>query len=166
MQNWINERESNWHGIRASEYMCLKINPALVFCQIRLRTDGAAARIHFASAMTMMGEHDGSSQQHSYLEIMSFLEEYSSRTEEDCRELWRRIVFNICIGNTDDHLRNHGFILKDEMWQLSPAYDMNPDYEHDQLSLAVDMVNPEKDIRNALEVSEYFRINRREANMA
>ena len=118
----------------------------------RTITDNATKRIHFASAMTMLGEQDGSSEQHSYLDLLSFLEENSADIELDSKELWRRIIFNLCITNADDHLRNHGFLLRNDMWRLSPAYDLNPDYEQDRLSLSVDFNDPGRDLRNALEI--------------
>ena len=122
-------------------------------------------RVHFASAMTMLGEQDESGEQHSYLELLSFLEENSGSAEKDCKELWRRIVFNICITNADDHLRNHGFLLQDNMWRLSPAYDMNPAYDQSQLSLAVNFEDPSRNIDNAIQVADYFRFGKEEAKM-
>lgn len=72
--------------------------------------------------------------------------------------LWRRIVFNIAISNTDDHLRNHGFILTEKGWILSPAYDLNPSIEKDGLSLNIDMVDNSMDFNLAKSVGEYFRL--------
>lgn len=97
-------------------------------------------RIPFLSAMSMLGAADN--EDHSYLEIVDALRQFGSQPERDCAQLWRRIVFNILISNTDDHLRNHGF-LYDEAggWRLSPAYDMNPtpaDVRARALSLAID----------------------------
>lgn len=82
-------------------------------------------RVHFASAMTMLGFIDGQ-EGASYLDIVDFLTTYGGNVEADLEELWRRIVFSISVSNTDDHLRNHGFILKPEGWVLSPAFDINP----------------------------------------
>ncbi len=94
------------------------------------RFDRAAARerIHFASAMTLLGYTDGASFQDgvSYLALAEFIIKHGARVDLDLEELWRRIVFNICVSNTDDHLRNHGFLLTKKGWILSPAYDMNP----------------------------------------
>lgn len=85
-------------------------------------------RIHFASAMTLLGLNDGDNATtgHGYLDIVDFI--LSSCTDVDANlcELFRRVTFNICIGNTDDHFRNHGFLLTAKGWTLSPAYDMNP----------------------------------------
>lgn len=79
-------------------------------------------RIHFASAMTLLGKTDGASAADgsSYLDIASFIRKYGAAPKKDLQELWRRIVFNMAVSNTDDHLRNHGFLLSDEGWLLSP----------------------------------------------
>ena len=97
-------------------------------------------RIPFLSAMAMLGAADN--EDHSYLEIVDALRQFGSQPEQDCAQLWRRIVFNILISNTDDHLRNHGFLYAAAGgWRLSPAYDMNPtpvDVRARVLSLAID----------------------------
>jgi serine/threonine-protein kinase HipA len=98
-----------------------------------------ATRIPFLSAMSILGAADN--EDHSYLEIIDALRQYGSQPEKDCAQLWRRIVFNILIANTDDHLRNHGFLYQLRGWKLSPAYDMNPtpsDIRPRVLSLAID----------------------------
>ena len=98
-------------------------------------------RIPYLSAMSMLGASDN--EDHSYLEIVDAIRQYGSEPEQDCAQLWRRIVFNILISNTDDHLRNHGFLYDAAGggWRLSPAYDMNPtpsDVRARVLSLAID----------------------------
>lgn len=118
-------------------------------------------RVHFASAMTMTGNtedtiRDGSP---SYLEIVEFIENYGFDVEANLHQLWRRIVFNIAISNTDDHLRNHGFILRDKGWILSPAYDLNPSVEKDGLSLNIDMDDNALDFELAKSVGEFFRLS-------
>ncbi|MEX0361008.1 MAG: HipA domain-containing protein, partial [Allomuricauda sp.] len=77
-------------------------------------------------------------------------------------QLWRRIVFNIAISNTDDHLCNHGFILTDKGWVLSPAYDLNPSIEKDGLSLNIDMDDNALDFNLAKSVGQYFRLSEEE----
>lgn len=118
-------------------------------------------RIHFASAMTMTGNTEDSIKDTapSYLEIVEFIENYGIDVEANLHQLWRRVVFNIAISNTDDHLRNHGFILTDKGWELSPAYDLNPSIEKDGLSLNIDMDNNALDFGLAKSVGEYFRLN-------
>ena len=82
-------------------------------------------RIPFLSAMSMLGANDN--EMHSYLEIADALRLYGAVAKEDLAQLWRRIVFNVLVSNTDDHLRNHGFLYGGhEGWRLSPAYDLNP----------------------------------------
>lgn len=72
--------------------------------------------------------------------------------------MWRRIVFNIAVSNTDDHLRNHGFILTDEGWVLSPAYDLNPSVDKDGLALNIDMDNNSLNFELAKSVGDFFRL--------
>ena len=105
----------------------------------RFDRDGDS-RIPFLSAMSMLGAADN--EDHSYLEIVDALRQFGSQPKQDCAQLWRRIVFSILISNTDDHLRNHGFLYEGAGgWRLSPAYDMNPtpvDLKARVLSLAID----------------------------
>jgi serine/threonine-protein kinase HipA len=123
-------------------------------------------RIHFASAMTQLGYIDGADASigASYLELVDFITNHGANVEKDLHELWRRIVFNICVSNTDDHLRNHGFLLANGGWHLSPAYDINPvetgtglklNISEDDNSLAIDL---------AMEVHEYFRLDQEQAS--
>ena len=107
-------------------------------------------RIHFSSAMTLLGKTDGAdaSDGTSYLDIASFIKANGARPKEDLVELWKRIVFNMAITNTDDHLRNHAFIFTNTGWILSPLYDVNPVPYGDELSLNVN----ENDNRISLEL--------------
>lgn len=117
-------------------------------------------RIHFASAMTLLGRIDG--QDHaegvSYLELVDFISSNGAKIENDLEELWRRIVFNICVSNTDDHLRNHGFILTRSGWILSPAYDINPIENGNGLKLNISENDNSLDISLAMDVHPYFRL--------
>ena len=119
--------------------------------------------IHFASAMNLLGETDGSSAQHSYLDLVGILESVGAGAEQDIKQLWKRMVFSVCISNTDDHLRNHGFLLEGSHWRLSPAYDINPSPDHAWMSLNINFDDPSRDLRLALEVAEYFRIGKQDA---
>jgi serine/threonine-protein kinase HipA len=123
-------------------------------------TDGE--RIHYASAMTMLGYSDGIDFHDgvSYLEIVDFLTNNGADIENDLTELWRRIVFNIFISNTDDHLRNHGFILTEKGWILSPAFDINPNEDGSGLSLNISLEDNALDLDIPLEIAEYFRLNK------
>ncbi len=119
-------------------------------------------RIHFASAMTMTGNNEDTirDNQASYLDIAEFISNHGTNIVANLYQLWRRIVFNIAISNTDDHLRNHGFILTKEGWILSPAYDLNPSIEKDGLALNIDTDNNDLDFELAKSVGEYFRLNK------
>lgn len=125
------------------------------------RTD-TGERIHYASTMTMLGYKDGDSFHEgvSYLEIVDFLTNNGANIDSDLKELWSRIVFNIFISNTDDHLRNHGFILTDKGWILSPAYDINPNEDGTGLSLNIDLDDNSLTLDLPLKVVEYFRLDK------
>ena len=122
-------------------------------------------RIHFASAMTLLGYTDGErSAGASYLELVEFIIRNGVEVDRDLEELWRRIVFSICVKNTDDHLRNHGFLLTDSGWSLSPAYDVNPNEYGKGLHLNISDKDNSLDLDLALEVAEYFRLDNDKAN--
>ena len=118
-------------------------------------------RIHFASAMTMTGNNEETIKDNpaSYLDLAEFIQNTGSETRTDLHQLWRRIIFNIAVSNTDDHLRNHGFILKRNGWRLSPAYDINPSIDKDGLALNIDMTNNALDFELAESIGEYFQLN-------
>lgn len=118
-------------------------------------------RIHFASAMTMTGNDESTIRDTtvSYLEIAEFIRFSGGNIKQDLEQLWRRIVFNIAVSNTDDHLRNHGFIIKDNQWRLSPAYDINPSTDKNGLALNIDLYNNSLDFDLAMSVGEYFQLN-------
>jgi serine/threonine-protein kinase HipA len=123
-----------------------------------------AQRIHFASAMTMTGYHEEllKDETASYLDLVEFIQYSGAKPEEDLHQLWRRIVFNIAISNTDDHLRNHGFILRDDGWHLSPAFDINPSIDKPGLSLNIDSENNALDFNLAKSVGLYFQLNNKQ----
>lgn len=122
-------------------------------------------RIHFASAMTLLGHKDGEdSAGASYLELAEFIIRHGAAVEKDLEELWRRIVFSIAVKNTDDHLRNHGFLLNEKGWRLSPAYDINPNEFGKGLSLNISDTDNSLDLELALEVAGLFRLDDKNAN--
>lgn len=123
-------------------------------------------RIHFASAMTMTGNNEEllRTEPASYLDIVDFITTFGTQINKDLKQLWRRIIFSILVSNTDDHLRNHGFILSDEGWRLSPAYDINPSVNKIGLSLNIDDVNNALDLELAKSVGTYFRLSNSEMN--
>jgi serine/threonine-protein kinase HipA len=123
-------------------------------------------RLHFASAMTLLERSDGDDAASgvSYLELAELIMKSGSRTELDLEELWRRIVLFICISNTDDHLRNHGFLLGPSGWSLAPAYDMNPNPLGAGLKLNISETDNTQDLELAREVAPYFRVKDSRAN--
>jgi serine/threonine-protein kinase HipA len=124
-------------------------------------------RLHFASAMTLTGHLDGddASTGASYLEIARVLIDHGAQTDTDLHELWSRIVFNMLVSNTDDHLRNHGFILvPGKGWRLSEAYDMNPVPESHGLKLNVSEADNAMDLELARSVAPYFRVSKKLAD--
>ncbi|OGT47982.1 MAG: toxin HipA [Gammaproteobacteria bacterium RIFCSPHIGHO2_12_FULL_41_15] len=124
------------------------------------RTD-SQQRIHFASAMTLLQRSNGedASTGVSYLELAEFITQQGARPVQDLHQLWRRIVFSMCVSNVDDHLRNHGFIFYPQAgWVLSPAFDMNPVAQGNGLKLNVSESDNAQDLSLAQEVAPYFRI--------
>lgn len=123
-------------------------------------------RIHFASAMTLLGHTDGTDHTAgaSYLELVEFIMKYGAQVNEDLEELWRRIVFYISVCNTDDHLRNHGFLLTPTGWVLSPAYDINPVETGTGLSLNISEKDNALNLDLAKEVAPYFRVSTKRAD--
>lgn len=122
-------------------------------------------RIHFASAMTLLGKTDGASAEDgtSYLDMVGFIKAYGATPKPDLIELWRRIVFNMAVSNTDDHLRNHAFIFTKNGWTLSPLYDVNPVPYGDELALLVDAEDNSISVDLAIRTAPLFGITEKEA---
>lgn len=122
-------------------------------------------RVHFASAMTLLGKTDGASavDGSSYLDIAAFIKSYGAQPKKDLGELWKRIVFNMAVTNTDDHLRNHAFIVTDKGWILSPLYDVNPVPYGGELSLNVDEEDNSISIDLAVQTAVRFGISKSDA---
>lgn len=121
-------------------------------------------RIHFASAMSLLGLDDGagSSTGNGYLDIVDFILRGCTDVRHNLRELYRRVAFNVMYGNTDDHFRNHGFLLTPKGWTLSPAYDINPGAKSHQC-LLIDAYTEKSDINTLLSASENYMLERQEA---
>lgn len=146
-------------GVTVPEHKLHVIDSRPVLVLRRFDRD-AGGRLGYLSAMSMLQAKDG--EQASYLEIAQVLEEHSSDATADLHELWRRIVFTVLISNTDDHLRNHGFLRKSTAgWSLSPAFDLNPNPEGaaKQLATAIDENNARASLATALEVADLFRVS-------
>ncbi|MEO0347795.1 MAG: type II toxin-antitoxin system HipA family toxin [Pseudomonadota bacterium] len=146
-------------GIRVPQYRLETIlgKPVLIIKRFD-RDDGH--RIPFLSAMSMLGAHDN--EQHSYLEMAYALAQNGASPEADMNELWRRIVFTIMVSNTDDHLRNHGFIYERyKGWRLSPAYDINPtplEIAPHILTTSIDFDDNTASLKTAMRVAKEFRL--------
>jgi serine/threonine-protein kinase HipA len=151
-------------GIKVPEYRIETIlrKPVLIIRRFDREYD---ERIPFLSAMSMLDARDN--EQHSYLEIAYALAQNGASPEEDMKELWRRIVFTIMVSNTDDHLRNHGFIYaRYKGWRLSPAYDINPtpaEVASHTLTTYIDFHDNSASLETALSVAEDFRLEKQEA---
>lgn len=124
-------------------------------------------RIHFASAMTLLGKNDGASAEDgsSYLDMVGFIKSYGANPKADLIELWKRIVFNMAVTNTDDHLRNHAFVLSKNGWILSPLYDVNPVPYGDELSLLVDDMDNSISVALAISTAPRFGISQSQAEI-
>lgn len=122
------------------------------------RTDDGK-RIHFASAMTLLGLADGAnaSTGNGYLDMVDFILQNCTEVNKNLQELYRRVAFNICIGNSDDHFRNHGFLLTSKGWTLSPAYDMNPTLNEYQ-SLLISNSSNKADLAILLDACEDYML--------
>ena len=121
-------------------------------------------RIHFSSAMALLGKTDGDGAESvSYLDMAAFIKSNGASPKQDLKELWRRIVFNMAVSNTDDHLRNHGFLLTDNGWTLSPQYDVNPNIYGNALSLNVSTDDNAINFDLAVETAEYYDIGLQDA---
>ena len=125
-------------------------------------TDGR--RRHFASAMTLLGLTDGCNAQtgNGYLDIVDFILQHCCNVEANLRQLYRRVAFSIAIGNSDDHFRNHGFLLTPKGWTLAPAYDLNPTF-NDHQSLLINATTNRSDLQLLLASSEEYMIGKEEA---
>ena len=121
-------------------------------------------RKHFASAMTLLGLTDGCDAKtgNGYLDIVDFILQNCCEVEQNLRQLYRRVAFNIAIGNSDDHFRNHGFLLTPRGWTLSPAYDMNPTLNEYQ-ALLINSTTNHADLQVLLDSSEEYMIGKEEA---
>jgi serine/threonine-protein kinase HipA len=150
-------------GIRVEDWNLHVVDGKAVLIVERFDRAGAL-RIGYASAMTMLEATDGD--QASYLDIADVIERRSSEAREDLRQLWRRIAFSVLISNTDDHLRNHGFLRTSNAgWVLSPAFDLNPDPSPGpkHLSTAIDFDDTTASVDTLMSVAGYFRLGDEEA---
>ncbi len=155
---------ASYAGITAPEWHLEIVTKKPVLIVKRFDREGNH-RIPFLSAMSMLGAKDGD--QHSYLEIIDAIKQYGSIPKQDTASLWRRMVFNILISNTDDHLRNHGFLYERcKGWKLSPVYDINPTstlIKPRILTTTIDLDDGTASLDLALSVAAEFGISQIEA---
>ena len=152
-------------GVEAAETRAITAGEkyhALLSKRFDRTTDGH--RRHFASAMTLLGLTDGCNAQtgNGYLDIVDFILQHCCNVEANLRQLYRRVAFSIAIGNSDDHFRNHGFLLTPKGWTLSPAYDLNPTF-NDHQSLLINATTNRSDLQLLLASSEEYMISKEEA---
>lgn len=131
-------------------------------CQ-RFDREGGRRRF-FVSAMTLLQREDGSGG--SYLELADFVQTRGSADHiaTDLRQLWTRVVFNVLVRNTDDHLRNHGFIYSGDGWRLAPSYDVNVNLGPTQHALAIDGRDYTGDVQLALSTAAFYGLDDAAAN--
>lgn len=154
---------ANIAGIHTPAFRLETIAKKPVLILRRFDRDGER-RIPYLSAMSMLGANDGDVR--SYMEVADALRQYGSKPAEDRAQLWRRIVFNILISNTDDHLRNHGFVYGDKGWRLAPAFDLNPvpvTVKAREHSLAINEADTTASLETALAVANYFGVKKQDA---
>lgn len=152
-------------GLNVPEAKLVKFSPLGSTFLVKRFDRKLNRRIHFASAMTLLGKTDGAgaADGSSYLELAAFIKSYGAQPKKDLIELWKRIVFNMAITNSDDHLRNHAFIMTTGGWVLSPLYDVNPVPYGDELSLNVNEDDNSIDMELAIRTAVRFGISEQEA---
>ena len=150
-------------GVEVAPFEIVRYGQYATFMTRRFDRNAEGGRVHFTSAMSMLGYADGQTDGCSYLEIAEWISRYSAQVTVDLVQMWRRIVFNIAISNCDDHLRNHGFLLTEKGWRLSPAYDLNPSYYGGGLSLNITEADNALDMDLAREVAPFFGVSEKDA---
>ena len=150
-------------GVEVAPFEIVRYGQYATFMTRRFDRNAEGKRLHFTSAMSMLGYADGQTDGCSYLEIAEWISRYSAQASADLIQMWRRIVFNIAISNCDDHLRNHGFLLTEKGWRLSPAYDLNPSYYGGGLSLNITEEDNSLDMELAREVAPFFGVSEKDA---
>ena len=149
-------------GLRVPEAKCVAFSKRGSTFLVRRFDREGKQRIPFASGMTMLGRQDNDHDA-SYLDLLDFILQHNIHPKEAEQELWKRIVFNLLISNTDDHLRNHGFLLMGGGWTLSPLYDVNPiPYGH-ELSLNITYDDATMSLVSATETAPLYEIAKSEA---
>lgn len=148
-------------GIDAAETQVISTDRYHTLLSRRFDRTHTGRRRHFASALTLPGLSDGANATtgHGYLDIADFIIRHCSDVERNLQELYRRVAFNICVGNSDDHFRNYGFLLTSKGWTLSPAYDMNPTL-NDYQSLLISSGSNKADLNVLFAAHEEYMLHR------
>ena len=120
---------------------------------------GQRTRIHFASAMTMLGLRDGRTTGTGFLDLAEIVSQITDEPDHQLEQLFRRMIFDIAVSNEDDHLRNHGFLLHGDRWILSPAYDINPVPDADSLSMNIDLDDGYRSFEKALSTAAFYHLS-------
>lgn len=152
-------------GLNVPPAKCIRFsNNGSTFLVKRFDRTPDNRRIHFISAMTILGKTDGANAADgsNYLDILGVIRQKGSKAIEDAQELWKRIVFNIAVSNTDDHLRNHGFVYDSKGLRLSPLYDVNPNPEGVSLSLNINETDSSLDFDIIMDIAPFFGIKKDE----
>lgn len=138
-------------GLNVAETRTIDGEDYHILLSKRFDRNSAGRRIHFASALTLLGLSDGdnTSTGYGYTDIVDFIVQHGSNVEQNLEELYRRVAFYIIVGNSDDHFRNHGFLLTRKGWELSPAYDINPTLADNQ-SLLINWSTSESNLDTLL----------------
>ena len=160
---WVVHQLASAAGIDVPMARVVKLASARhTFCVKRFDRTGGRRRF-FSSAMTLLRKTDGATG--SYLEIVEFIQKSGALNQiaADLAQLFKRVVFNIMVGNRDDHLRNHGFILTADGWRLSPAYDMNPSLEKSDHALTIDESDNRPDLATVVATAAYYGLQEAEA---
>jgi serine/threonine-protein kinase HipA len=150
-------------GIVVPEHALKRFNSSYhTFCSRRFDRNSEGRRF-FVSAMTLLERGDGEGG--SYLELADFIERHGAKgaVQSDLQQLFRRVLFNVLVGNTDDHLRNHGFIRERSGWRLAPAYDLNPNPARRTHALRLDDASDVPDVETVLSTAELYRLTRKAA---
>ena len=120
---------------------------------------GQRTRIHFASAMTMLGLRDGRTTGTGFLDLAEIVSQITDEPDHQLEQLFRRMIFDIAVSNEDDHLRNHGFLLQGDRWILSPAYDINPVPDADSLSMNIDLDDGYRSFEKAMSTAAFYHLS-------
>lgn len=152
-------------GIKVADTRTIMGEDYHILLSKRFDRNDSGKRIHFASALTLLGLTDGdnASSGYGYPDIVDFIIQHGSNVEQNLEELYRRIAFYIIVGNSDDHFRNHGFLLTRKGWELSPAYDINPTLSDNQ-SLLINRTTSESDLNILLKSAGEYMLSTEKAN--